>query len=94
MQKTDLIEQVAAQLNRGKPEIAASVNAMLGIITEALSRNEPVTVLGFGTFDTRARPARAGRNPQTGAALEIPAANVVVFRVGAKLQHAGQPQSE
>ncbi len=80
MNKQELIAEVAQRAGLTKKDASMAVNAMLEAIKAALAKNEPVRLIGFGTFDVKKRSARKGRNPRTGAELEIPARNAVVFR--------------
>ena len=64
------------------------VDAFTETICEALSNGDSVGLIGFGTFETKIRPARMGRNPQTGDPLEIPEKTVPVFKAGKKLRDA------
>ncbi len=87
MNKADLVEKVASAVCT-KKEAAAAVDAVFDAITEALKKGEDVRLVGFGTFSVRRRAARKGRNPRTGATLNIPAKNVPVFRPGKGLKDA------
>ena len=82
MNKSDLVDQVAVAANVTKKEADAVVSAMLEVIVEAVSAEEKVTLLGFGSFESRQRQARTGRNPQTGEAVEIAASVVPAFSPG------------
>lgn len=64
------------------------MNGFLGEIEEALASGEKVQLIGFGTFETRKRSGRTGRNPQTGKTIEIPESNVPAFKAGNKLKEA------
>lgn len=87
MNKGDLINKVSEVLN-SKKEAYAAVDCMIGAVTEALSNNDSVTLVGFGTFKTAARKARKGRNPQTGKEIDIPARTVPKFVPGKALKDA------
>ncbi len=80
MNKQELIAEVAQRAGLTKKDASMAVNAMLEAIKTALSKKEAVRLIGFGTFDVKKRAARKGRNPRTGAELNIPARNAVVFR--------------
>jgi DNA-binding protein HU-beta len=82
MNKTELIDAVAAQSGQSKTATAAVLEGMMNTVKEALLRNESVQLIGFGTFEVSERAAREGRNPATGAALSIAAKRVVKFKVG------------
>ena len=87
MNKGDLINKVSEVLN-SKKEAHAAVDCMIASITEALSGNDSVTLVGFGTFKTANRKARKGRNPQTGKEIDIPARTVPKFVPGKALKDA------
>lgn len=80
MTKADLIEKVKQNAAISKKDAAAAVNAVFDIITDVLVANEKLVILGFGTFETRERAARMGRNPATGEKLKIPASVVPAFK--------------
>ena len=64
------------------------LNAIIGVIEETVSKDEKVTLVGFGTFDVGTRAARSGRNPRTGDTIKIKAAKVPKFRPGKALKDA------
>ena len=82
MNKADLIDQVAEQTGQTKVAVAASIEAAMAVIVDAVAESESVTLSGFGTFEPRERKARTGRNPRTGEAVPIPARTVPSFRPG------------
>ncbi|MCY0869047.1 MAG: HU family DNA-binding protein [Firmicutes bacterium] len=86
MNKVDLVNKVAEKTSLRKKEAEGAVNAMLDAISEALASGEKVQLIGFGTFETRTRKARSGRNPQTGATIDIPESSVPAFKPGNKLR--------
>lgn len=86
MNKSDLVTAVAAQADITKDKADAAVSAIIEQITNALSRDESVTLVGFGTFSQSHRAARTGRNPQTGAEINIAASNGVNFKPGKALK--------
>jgi len=88
MQKADLIAQIAEQAGLTKTQAQAALNAITDGITDALSRGDTVSLIGFGTFEQRHRAARQGRNTQTGATIQIAAANNVGFKPGKALKDA------
>jgi DNA-binding protein HU-beta len=88
MNKTELIDAVAAAADLSKADAGRAVDAVVDTITGALKGGDSVTLVGFGTFLVRARAARTGRNPQTGAAIEIKAANAPAFKAGKALKDA------
>lgn len=88
MNKTDLVVVVANQLDVSAHKADLTVSAIFEHITNALSRGENVSLVGFGSFSVSARAARIGRNPQTGAELIIAASNAVTFKAGKALKDA------
>lgn len=82
MNKTELIETVAAKSELTKAAAGRAVEAILEVITETVAKGEPVSLIGFGTFEARKRAARTGKNPQTKATIKIPATTVPAFRAG------------
>jgi len=86
MNKTDLIARLAEDIGGTKTESEAYLNGLLGLITKTLAAGESIVLPGFGTFEVRSRAARTGRNPQTGATIEIAAAKVPAFKPGAVLK--------
>ena len=88
MNKTQLIEVVARETGLKKKEAEASVNAVLAAVTDALVSGEKVQIAGFGTFDVKTRDKRIGRNPATGASIEIPSAKHPTFTAGKSLKDA------
>ncbi|MCE3285647.1 MAG: transcriptional regulator [Steroidobacteraceae bacterium] len=88
MNKNDLIDAVAERTSLAKSDAARAVEAVLGAITEAMQKGDAVTLSGFGTFATKSRAARTGRNPRTGEPIEIPASKVPGFKAGKGLKDA------
>lgn len=89
MNKTELIDAIAAQVNGvSKANIAAVVDATVSTISGALKKGDKVQLIGFGTFETRARAAREGRNPKTGEKLKIAASKTPAFSAGKALKDA------
>lgn len=88
MNKTGLVNGVAEKSGLSKKDAAKAVEAFLDVVTETLAAKEKVQVVGFGTFETRERAARTGRNPQDGTELQIPATTVPAFKAGKKLKEA------
>jgi len=86
MNKTDLINSIAAKSGLNKKNSEAALNATLSSIEEALQAGEKVVLVGFGTFEVRERAARKGRNPQTKKEITIPASKAPVFRAGKVLK--------
>jgi len=79
MNKGELIDAVAAATDDTKAGAGRAVDAVIESITGALKKGDTVTLIGFGTFKTAKRAARTGRNPQTGAELQIPGKNRAFF---------------
>ncbi|HDH03630.1 MAG TPA: HU family DNA-binding protein [Actinobacteria bacterium] len=88
MNKGDLVDAVASSTGDSKSGAAASLDAVLDSITSALKGGDRVQISGFGTFEVRARAARQGRNPQTGATIQIKASNAPAFKAGKALKEA------
>jgi nucleoid DNA-binding protein len=88
MNKGDLISKIADTAGLTKSQSEDALNAVLDSITEALKSDDSVTLIGFGTFSVNKRPARTGRNPQTGATIQIAAKNQAKFKPGKKLTEA------
>jgi DNA-binding protein HU-beta len=88
MNKTQLVQTVAKHADITKAQASKAVDSALETIAAALVEGEQITLIGFGTFAVRERAARAGRNPQTGKPIEIPAAKVPTFKPGKSLKDA------
>lgn len=88
MNKTELVAAVAAKANLSKKDAEAAVAAFTASVEEAMKAGEKVQLVGFGTFEVRERGARQGRNPQTGAVVEIAASKVPAFKAGKALKDA------
>lgn len=88
MNKTELVSVVSEKTEFSKKESAQIVDALFASIEEGLAKGEKVQLIGFGTFEVRERAARKGRNPQTGAEIEIPASKVPAFKPGKALKDA------
>ena len=86
MTKADLVAQVAKKAGLTSKAAKDAVNSVFGAITDAMKRGEKVVVTGFGTFMVRRRAARKGRNPQTGAEIQIPATKTPGFTAGKSLK--------
>ncbi|TYT75031.1 HU family DNA-binding protein [Desulfobotulus mexicanus] len=87
MNKGDLVAEVAKVVS-SKKDAQAAVDCIFATITKAMSDNEPVTLVGFGTFKAMERQARKGRNPQTGEEIEISARKIPKFIPGKALKDA------
>ena len=88
MNKSELIEAVAASADIPKAAAGRAVDAMVEAITGALKSDDQVVLVGFGTFSVKERAARTGRNPQTGQPIEIAAAKIPSFKPGKALKDA------
>ena len=88
MNKGDLVSAMAEVTGMTKKDTAAAVDAFIEVVSETLEKGEDVALVGFGTFKVKERAARKGRNPQTGEEIDIPASNVVFFKVGKTLKDA------
>jgi len=86
MNKTELIEKVAGEVEVSKAAAQKIVESVLGSIGSALGSGESVSLIGFGTFSVNERAARTGRNPQTGKEIAIPAKKMVKFKAGKTLK--------
>lgn len=86
--KQELIAKVAESADLTKKDAEKAVNAVFASVSEFLAKGEKVQLIGFGTFETRERAAREGRNPQTGAAIKIAATTVPAFKAGKALKDA------
>ena len=88
MNKSELIDVIAEEADISKASAGRALDAMLDSITNAMKNDDSVTLVGFGTFIARKRAARTGRNPRTGATIEIKAAKVPAFKPGKGLKDA------
>ena len=86
MTKAELIDQVAASSKVSKAEATRLLSSVFDGITGALAKGDTVTLVGFGTFSVSSRAARKGRNPQTGAVINIAASKVPRFKAGKALK--------
>ena len=88
MNKTELISEVAGTAGMTKKDAEKVINAFFATVEGALKSGDKIQLIGFGTFEVRDRQARKGRNPQTGAEIDIPAAKVPAFKPGKALKDA------
>ena len=86
MNKTQLIEAVAVKANIKKKDAEAAVNALTEVVADALKAGDKVQLVGFGTFEVKARAAREGRNPKTGEKITIVASKHPTFSAGKALK--------
>ena len=85
MNKTELIAAIADKTDLSKKDVEAAVTAAVDVITAALSQQEKVQLVGFGSFEVKTRAERVGRNPKTNEAIQIPASETPVFKPGKAL---------
>ena len=88
MNKQDLIKKMAAESGITQDQARTALQAVEHGIAEALGNGDSVQMIGFGTFSTITRKARKGRNPKTGAPIDIPAKQAVKFKAGKALDYA------
>lgn len=88
MTKSEMIDQMAADLNMPKAQVRRMVDSFVDSVVASLKNGKKVQLSGLGVFDVRKRAARTGRNPQTGEAINIPARNAVGFRAAKSLRDA------
>ena len=88
MNKSELVDAIAENSELSKADSSKALDAVIKSIGDALKNSDQVTIVGFGTFLVRQRAARTGRNPQTGAEIQIAAANVPAFKPGKALKDA------
>lgn len=86
MNKTQLVEAVAAETNLSKKDAEAAVKATFAAIEGALVKGDKVQLIGFGTFETRVRGERTGKNPRTGETVKIAACKIPAFKAGKALK--------
>lgn len=92
MNKSDLVDHVAASTNESRVKVAGVIDALLDSISDALAKGDRVTIPGFGTFRVSSRQARTGRNPRTGESVKIAATTVPAFKAGVGLKEAVAPK--
>ena len=88
MNKSELIGAVSEKAGLSKKDAEKSLNAFVEAVSDALAAGEKIQLVGFGSFEVKQRAARKGRNPQTGAEIEIAAAKAPVFKAGKALKDA------
>jgi DNA-binding protein HU-beta len=84
--KEELIQEVAKKTKSSQKSVGDIITCLIETIEKSVAKGKKVTLVGFGTFESRKRSARTGRNPQTGAALKIPAKTVPAFSAGKKFR--------
>ncbi len=88
MNKSQLADVAANKSGLSKGDTSKALDAVLDSITEALRSGDKVSLTGFGTFEVRDRAARTGRNPQTGAEMQVPASKAPAFKAGKSFKDA------
>lgn len=86
MNKAELINAIANETGLSKKDTEATINSFVNVVSNALVNKDKVQLIGFGTFETRERAARTGKNPQTGEPLNIPACIAPAFKAGKALK--------
>ena len=86
MNKSDLVAAMAEKTNSTKKAAEEALTAFTEVVTDALVKGDKVQLVGFGTFQTKTRAARKGKNPQTGAEMKIPACKAPAFKAGKALK--------
>jgi len=88
MNKAELIMAMAGETGLAKKDVEVTLNAMMNVITKALAQEDKVQIVGFGSFETKHRAERMGRNPRTKEEVLIPATKTPVFKAGKALRDA------
>jgi DNA-binding protein HU-beta len=88
MNKSELIDAIAASANLSKADAGRALDGLVGAVTKALKKGQTVSLVGFGTFSVRKRAARTGRNPRTGETIKIKASKNPAFKAGKALKDA------
>ena len=91
MNKSELIEAIAASADIPKAAATRALDAMIESVSDSLKKGDSVALVGFGTFAVKERAARTGRNPQTGAEIQIAAATIPSFKAGKGLKDQVNP---
>ena len=86
MNKGELVAALAAKTELSKKDSEAALNALIDVIGETIAKGEKVQLIGFGTFESKARPARTARNPRTGEEVKIAASKAPAFKAGKALK--------
>ena len=94
MTKADLIEEVARVVEFTRKESEVIVEAIFDAVVKSLKENDKIEIRGFGSFRTRQRQARIGRNPKTGSRVEVPAKRIPYFKPSKELKDlVNQPEA-
>ena len=88
MNKQDLVASMAEKAELTKKDAEKALDAFMESVSGALKKGDKIQLVGFGTFETRARAARKGRNPATGKEINIPASKAVAFKAGKQLKES------
>ena len=88
MKKSELVAIMAEKAGLKKVDAEKALNAFVDAVTEALAKDDKIALVGFGTFETKKRAARKGKNPQTGAVIDIAASTVPAFKAGRAIKDA------
>lgn len=88
MNKTELVAAVAEKAELSKKDAEKALVATIAAITDAMANGDKVQLVGFGTFEVRARDARKGKNPRTGEEITIAASKIPAFKAGKALKDA------
>ena len=88
MNKAELVAAIAEKTELSKKDSEKVLKAFVDVVTEELTKGEKIQLVGFGTFEVAERSAREGRNPQTGATMNIPASKAPKFKAGKALKDA------
>ena len=88
MNKAELVKAMSDETNLTQKDVEKVLNSFVNVVSDALANKDKVQLVGFGTFETRERAERTGRNPQTGEAVKIAARTVPGFKAGNKLKDA------
>ena len=86
MNKGELVAALAAKTELSKKDSEAALNALVEVIGDTIAKGEKVQLIGFGTFESKARPARTARNPRTGEEVKIAASKAPAFKAGKALK--------
>jgi len=86
MTKSELVAMIASKSNLTKKDSESALNAFIESVTETMKKGDKISLVGFGTFETRKRAARTGVNPRTKETIKIPATTVPAFKAGKALK--------
>jgi DNA-binding protein HU-beta len=94
MNKAELIDSIAKDAGLSKADSARALDALVGAVTKTLKKGDEVAITGFGKWSVSKRPARTGRNPQTGEPVKIKASKAPKFSAGATLKGSLNPSKK